>query len=339
MDIRTELEKREELLHPSAFRSVNSTRLSEDDKSPTRTEFQRDRDRVIHSKSFRRLKHKTQVFISPEGDHYRTRLTHTLEVSQIARTIAKALNLNEDLTEAVALGHDLGHTPFGHTGEDVLNEISGGRFKHNFQSLRVVKHLEKNGRGLNLTTQVMEGIVKHSKGSGPILTDDPGQLPSTLEGQIVRLSDIIAYVNHDLDDAVRSALISEEDIPASIRKLFGSRFSKRIDTIVNDVITATVKNDWKYITMSEDVYAELNNLRSFLFTEVYKNHTLERERKKIESIITNIYLHVLEHPAEYLNNIMIDDSDERKAIDFIAGMTDNFALQIFRKISIPEFIV
>ncbi len=339
MDIRTQLEKREELLHPSACRSINGKRLKEDTLSPTRTEFQRDRDRIIHSKAFRRLKHKTQVFISPEGDHYRTRLTHTLEVSQIARTIAKALNLNEDLTEAIALGHDLGHTPFGHTGEDVLNDISGGNFKHNFQSLRVVKLLEKNGKGLNLTTQVMDGIVKHSKGSGPIITDDPAQLPSTLEGQIVRLSDIIAYVNHDLDDAVRSSLIKEGDIPEPVRSLFGSRFSRRIDTIVNDVISSTIRNNWEYISMSEEVYKELNNLRSFLFAEVYKNDTLERERNKIESIITSIYRYVLKNPTEYLDNVMIDAPNEKKALDFIAGMTDNFALQIFKQISIPEFIV
>ncbi|HNX99013.1 MAG TPA: dNTP triphosphohydrolase, partial [Candidatus Aminicenantes bacterium] len=234
--IREELEHREGQLDPLAARSVNATRMRREKNSPVRTEFQRDRDRILHSKAFRRLIHKTQVFFAPRGDHYRTRMTHTLELSQIARTIAKALGLNEDLTEAIALGHDLGHTPFGHTGEAVLDEICPQGFRHYEQSLRVVDRLENNGAGLNLTLEVRDGIVKHSKGQGPVVPADRSLLPLTLEGQIVRLADIIAYVNHDIDDALRARVIANEDIPASAQKRLGTTFAKRIDTIVIDAI-------------------------------------------------------------------------------------------------------
>ena len=248
MNIREELEKREKNFHPEASKSFNSTRQKEEKKSPVRTEFQRDRDRILHSKSFRRLKHKTQVFISPEGDHFRTRLTHTLEVSQISRTIAKALNLNEDLTEAIALGHVLGHTPFGHMGEKVLNELVDNGFRHYEQSMRVIDQLEYDGKGLNLTNEVRDGIFKHSKGKGSIIPNIKKKIPRTLEGQIVRISDLIAYVNHDIDDALRAKIITSSDIPGSTKELLGKTFAKRIDTIVIDVIKESLNNNLEFIS-------------------------------------------------------------------------------------------
>lgn len=338
MKIREELEKREEMLHPNAARSVNSRRQREEKKSPVRTEFQRDRDRIIHSKSFRRLKYKTQVFIAPEGDHFRTRLTHTLEVSQIARTIARALNLNEDLTEAIALGHDLGHTPFGHTGEKVIDELLAEGFRHYEQSLRVVDKLEYDGKGLNLTAEVREGIVKHSKGLGPIIPGDSRELPATLEGQIVRVSDIIAYVNHDIDDAIRAKYISEKDIPASTQKLLGKTFAKRIDTIVLDVIAQCLKNDLEIVSISDDIYEEITKLRDFLFERVYWLKETEAERSKIRDILYTIFSHIKEEPGRFINPYPEKDSEERRIIDFIAGMTDRYSLNLFQKITVPEYI-
>ncbi|MBW1644950.1 MAG: deoxyguanosinetriphosphate triphosphohydrolase, partial [Deltaproteobacteria bacterium] len=241
MTIREQLEEREKrYLSPhAAFSSRSRGRQLPEAECPYRMAFQHDRDRIIHSKSFRRLKHKTQVFLSPSGDHYRTRLTHTLEVAQIARTIAKALQLNEDLTEAIALGHDLGHTPFGHAGEAVLNQLHPGGFRHFFQSLRVVERLEKDGRGLNLTVEVRDGIVKHSKGKGDILSADPNCCALTLEGRIVRLADIIAYVNHDIDDAIRARVITREEIPPVCRRVLGNSHSTRINTMVTDIIDSS----------------------------------------------------------------------------------------------------
>ena len=332
-NIRLQLEAREDsVLHPRAARSSQSRRERAEKPSPVRTEFQRDRDRILHSKAFRRLKHKTQVFISPEGDHYRTRLTHTLELSLIARTIARALNLNEDLTEAIALGHDLGHTPFGHIGEAVLNELCPGGFRHYEQSLRVVEKLENNGQGLNLTREVRDGILKHSKGQGEVIPRDRALLPTTLEGQIVRLSDMITYVNHDIDDAKRAGIISDGDIPESSRRLLGTKYAKRIDTIVIDVIEETLKSRLEIVSTSAPVFAELLKLRSFLFKNVYTREERMVEKKKIREILMAIHAHVSRDPGAFINPFPEDDPVAARAMDFIAGMTDNYALNLFEKI-------
>jgi dGTPase len=335
MNIREKLEKKEELLHAKAARSINSKRQQQEQKSPVRTEFQRDRDRILHSKSFRRLKHKTQVFISPEGDHLRTRLTHTLEVSQIARTIARALDLNEDLTEAIALGHDLGHTPFGHTGERVLKKLIEGGFRHNEQSLRVVDKLEDGGNGLNLTEEVRDGILKHSKGGGPIFAEDDSSQPVTLEGQIVRISDIVAYVNHDIDDAIRAKMITGDDIPRSTQKLLGTSFSKRIDTIVINIIDETLNNNLEYIAISKSIYEEIYILRDFLYDKVYLVKESPIELKKIQNILESVYHFIIKNPREYINPYPWKDSIERRVIDFIAGMTDRYIMKLFKSITFP----
>ena len=335
MNIREQLEKKEDSLHPRAARSIASRRRRVEQKSPVRTEFQRDRDRILHSKSFRRLKHKTQVFISPGGDHFRTRLTHTLEVSQIARTIARALNLNEDLTEAIALGHDLGHTPFGHTGERVLDELMDEGFRHYEQSLRVVDLLEYDGKGLNLTDDVRDGILKHSKGLGPIIPKSDKWLPRTLEGQIVRISDIIAYVNHDIDDALRAKMITEQDVPPSSQKILGNTFAKRIDTIVLNVIEESLRNNLEFISISEDIYREIYTLRDFLYDKVYLVKESKSEIEKIRKILYSVYHYVMENPADYINPYPASDSTARRAIDFIAGMTDRYVMNLFRRITFP----
>jgi len=337
-NIHLELEARENsVLHPRAARSSNSSRQRPEKPSPVRTEFQRDRDRILHSKAFRRLKHKTQVFIAPEGDHFRTRLTHTLELSQIARTIARALNLNEDLTEAIALGHDLGHTPFGHIGEAVLNELSANGFRHYEQSLRVVDKLEESGAGLNLTREVRDGILKHSKGQGDVIPAKGGLLPVTLEGQIVRLADIIAYVNHDIDDAKRAGIISDGDIPESSKKLLGNKYAKRLDTIVIDVIEATLKNNLEFINASQPVYAEILKLRKFLYENVYFRAERQIEKDKIRDILFAIHAGVSRDPQTYINPYPEADPVSVRIIDFIAGMTDNYALNLFRKITLPAY--
>ncbi len=332
-NIRLELEAREDaVLHPRAARSAAARRERAERPSPVRTEFQRDRDRILHSKAFRRLKHKTQVFISPEGDHYRTRLTHTLELSQIARTIARALNLNEDLTEAIALGHDLGHTPFGHIGEAVLDKLCPGGFRHYEQSLRVVEKLENGGQGLNLTREVRDGILKHSKGQGEVIPRERKLLPRTLEGQIVRLADMITYVNHDIDDAKRAGIIADGDIPEPSRKRLGSQYAKRIDTIVIDVIEATLQNGLEAIAVSTPVFAELLRLRSFLFRNVYSREERLIEKAQIRDVLLAIHAHVARAPAEFVNPYPAGDSLARRIIDFIAGMTDNYALNLYEKI-------
>jgi len=338
-NIRKALEQKEELLHPRAARSIHSSRVRQEGKSPVRTEFQRDRDRILHSKSFRRLKHKTQVFISPGGDHFRTRLTHTLEVSQIARTIARALNLNEDLTEAIALGHDLGHTPFGHTGERVISEMFHGNFRHYEQSLRVVEKLEYNGKGLNLTLPVLDGIAKHSKGKGSIIPDDKSLLPNTLEGQIVRISDIIAYVNHDIDDALRAKMIIEKEIPLSSQQRLGNTFAKRIDTIVLDVIKQSLENDLQYISISDEIYNEISILRDFLYEKVYMIKESGEEIEKIKNIILTVYHYILKKPEDYIYPYPEQDSIERRAIDFIAGMTDRYVMNLFKRITFPTTLI
>ena len=337
MSIRESLEKLEkEILSEKAFLSDHSKGRSRPERPhPLRTAFQRDRDRIIHSKSFRRLKHKTQVFLAPYGDHYRTRLTHTLEVSQIARTIAKAVRLNEDLTEAIALGHDLGHTPFGHAGEETLAKLLPHGFNHSAQSLRVVEKLEYEGKGLNLTYEVKDGIFKHSKGRGDILSKKKQQMPSTLEGQIVRVSDVIAYVNHDIDDAVRAGVIKDSDIPQDLTKLLGRWHASRIDRMVASVVKTSLKSGLEQISLSKEIEEAVNALREFLFERVYFNSKAKRELEKTEKILTDIYQHVRLHPEDYVKSYPEGDSFNKRCGDFMAGMTDLFALRLYERLFFP----
>ncbi len=339
LQIRQFLEEREAaILSPRATLSAKSRGREQDEPAcPIRTAFQRDRDRILHSKSFRRLKHKTQVFLSPEGDHYRTRLTHTLEVSQIARTISRALRLNEDLTEAICLGHDLGHTPFGHAGEAILNEIVPGGFRHFEQSLRVVEKLEKDGKGLNLTWEVRDGILKHSKGSGSVFSKHERGKPATLEAQVVRVSDIIAYVNHDLDDAVRSGLIGAEDIPKDTTGTLGNSHSLRINTLVQDVIYSSLANDLETISMTPGILQTMLDLRGFLYKTVYAMSIPRSELWKAKKMLSDIYHYVLEHPEPFIaKSRRGEDSVERAAADFVAGMTDRFAINLYRQLFLPQ---
>jgi len=335
MTVREQTEEIErQTLHPKACLSSKSKgRQKPEKEGEIRTCFQRDRDRIIHSKAFRRLKHKTQVFLAPKGDHYRTRLTHTLEVSQIARTIARALRLNEDLTEAIALGHDLGHTPFGHAGEEVLREIYPGGFEHYEQSLRVVDILEKDGQGLNLTHEVRDGILRHSKGRGEIFSEGT----ETLEGQVVRVSDVIAYVNHDLDDALRAEVLKKGDIPPKFFKIGGDQ-SKRIDTMVKDVIYTSIETGLKEIKMSKEIKKTTYELRDFLYENVYEGGVTKEEFKKAKKILLDLYNYYLKHVDEVLKEIpkeVIADKEQR-VCDFIAGMTDRFALMTYEKLFLPQ---
>jgi len=330
MVIRERLEEEELIrLHPRAAKSAES--MGRDYPEPecdVRTAFQRDRDRIIHSKAFRRLKHKTQVFFSPERDHYRTRLTHTLEVAQISRTIARALRLNEDLTEAIALGHDLGHTPFGHSGERALNRIRPQGFRHNEQSLRVVEQLETRSaeyRGLNLTVETRDGILAH--------TGD--HIPKTLEGQIVRIADRIAYVNHDIDDAIRSGLLRPEDIPTSIVKVLGSRHSERISTTVHDIIDNS--RDLDTIAMSDRVREAMDSLREFLFSTVYKAEPVLSEAEKAEAVTVALYEYYMEDPRRIALECGREvECSEQAVCDWIAGMTDRYALAQYRRYFMPR---
>jgi dGTPase len=340
MTIREQTEEIEErILHPKACLSSQSKgRLRPEKEGDIRTCFQRDRDRIIHSKGFRRLKHKTQVFLAPRGDHYRTRLTHVLEVSQIARTIARALRLNEDLTEAVALGHDLGHTPFGHAGESVLREIHPGGFDHFKQSLRVVDFLEKDGKGLNLTREVRDGIVKHSKGKGLIVPDNRADRAATQEGQVVRISDIIAYVNHDLDDALRAGVIRQADIPKEVITILGSSHAKRIDTMVKDFVYHSLKTELNDLCMSSNVLSATYLLRDFLFEQVYESDKIIAEFRKAKKILRDLYSYYLEHPEEVFAFIPKEEkiNKNRMVCDFIAGMTDRFALMTYERLFLPQ---
>ncbi len=339
-NIREQTEKREEALSPYAAKSRFSRgRMKAEEPCPIRTSFQRDRDRIIYCKAFRRLKHKTQVFIAPLGDHYVTRLTHTLEVSQIARTIARALNLNEDLTEAIALGHDLGHTPFGHIGEEVLNELCHEGFKHNEQSLRVVDLLEKEGQGLNLTWEVRDGILNHSKGQAEILGEGWGDVNS-LEGQICKIADIVAYVNHDVEDAIRAGIISQNDLPKPVVTTLGHAHAQRINTLVCDVINCSwpVRGNGNVsnptMGMSPEVLRVTNTLRQFLFDKVYYPSLAKDEAVKAGEVLRLLYSHFMKHedrlPREFAN---LPDNKERKVIDYIAGMTDQYALRLAGEIS------
>lgn len=296
-----------------------------EEKCDLRTDYQRDRDRIIHSKAFRRLKHKTQVFLSPESDHYRTRLTHTLEVSQIARTVSRALRLNEDLTEAIALGHDLGHTPFGHAGERALNELTNNGFTHFDQSVRVCEKLEKNGEGLNLTLEVLNGIERHTR----------GEWASTLEGRVVRFADRIAYINHDIDDAIRAGVISEDDLPKDIVAVLGNSKSARINTLV----TSIVENSRDDIVMDTEIEKYYLALHEFLFDKVYKNPVAKSEETKVSGIVEGLFEYYLKNPekmsAEYIK-IYNDEGAERAISDYIAGMTDHYAITVYSNIYIPK---
>ena len=343
LNIRRMAEDREESLSPYAVKSrLSQGRVKHEEPCPVRTAFQRDRDRIIHCKAFRRLKHKTQVFIAPLGDHYVTRLTHTLEVSQIARTISRALNLNEDLTEAIALGHDLGHTPFGHVGEEVLDELYHEGFRHNEQSLRTVDLLEKDGRGLNLTGEVRDGILNHSKARADILGEDSGKA-STLEGQVCKLADAIAYINHDIGDAIRADIITENDLPLSAITVLGRFHSQRINTMVCDII----EHSWSAsgykpageptIGMSPQILESTNTLREFLFDRVYTLRSAQEETEKAREVVRLLYRYFNEHedklPPEYR---FYSDETERRVVDYIAGMTDQYALRIAEEMSLLD---
>jgi len=337
LNVRQIAEEREESLSPHAIKSrLSRGRLRPEEPCPIRTAFQRDRDRIIHSKAFRRLKHKTQVFIAPQGDHYVTRLTHTLEVSQIARTIARALNLNEDLTEAISLGHDLGHTPFGHTGEEVLNELYQPGFRHNEQSLRVVELLENDGQGLNLTWEVRDGIVNHSKSTAKIL-EDWGTV-NTLEGEICKFADVVAYINHDIDDAIRADIITEGDLPLSAIGVLGNSHRERINTMVCDIIEQSwevTNNDITSpsIIMSKEVLEASNILRDFLFDRVYNMHAAYEETAKAREIVRLLYEYFSRHEDELpLEYSRYSDDTERQVVDYIAGMTDQYASRLAEKL-------
>ncbi|HWR88806.1 MAG TPA: deoxyguanosinetriphosphate triphosphohydrolase [Dissulfurispiraceae bacterium] len=341
MTIREQTEEIERnTLHKKACLSSQSRgRLRPEKDDDIRTCFQRDRDRIIHSKAFRRLKHKTQVFLAPKGDHYRTRLTHVLEVAQIGRTIARALRLNEDLVEAIALGHDLGHTPFGHAGEAILRELHPGGFDHYHQSLRVVDLLEKDGKGLNLTAEVRDGIVKHSKGrKGAAVSGRAGEGPSTLEGALVRLSDLIAYVNHDLDDAIRAGVIRKSDVPKEVFRTVGDSHARRIDTMVRDVVGTTADAGLARIDMSADVSHAVYLLRDFLFERVYEGDTIRGEFTKAMGILKAIYAYFLDHDDEAIpGGLPLRSPERHRAVcDFIAGMTDSFALMTYERLFLPQ---
>ncbi|HSL22338.1 MAG TPA: deoxyguanosinetriphosphate triphosphohydrolase [Vicinamibacterales bacterium] len=340
MTIREQLEQRErEFLAPQAAKSAESRgRVRAEPEDPIRPVFQRDRDRIIHCKAFRRLKHKTQVFLAPRGDHYRTRLTHTLEVSQIARTIAKVLRLHEELTEAIALGHDLGHTPFGHAGERVLASLVPGGFEHYTQSLRIVDVLERDGLGLNLTWEVRDGIARHSKGKHGLPVGAPLEDRSiTVEGQVARVADIIAYVNHDIDDAVRAGLLRNEDLPDGPVRVLGRSPSERIGTMVTDVVLRTLECGLSEIHMSDQVLEATTGLRSFLFEAVYENETATAEFKKATGILGLLWEKVREQPETFLDAHTVENEGiDAAARDFLAGMTDRFAISLFEQLFIPR---
>ena len=329
MTVRERLEQTEyTLLAPEAQKAAESKgRAYAEEESDVRTCYQRDMDRIVHSKAFRRLMHKTQVFLQPEGDHYRTRMTHTLEVSRIARTIARSLRLNEDLTEAAALGHDLGHTPFGHAGEVALTEVTGIPFRHNEQSLRVVDRLEKDGQGLNLTHEVRMAILGHTGLS----------IPETLEGQIVRISDRIAYINHDLDDAIRAGILTDQDIPRSISYVLGESHKERINTLVTDMITHTQETG--VLGMQPEVSKAMDDLRTFLFQRVYKNPIAKGEESKARAMIQALYTYYLKNPeklpADFIPQLDFEGMP-RVICDYIAGMTDKYAVAKYEDIFIPS---
>jgi len=340
MTIREQLEARElEFLAPQASKSGESRgRLRPEPEDPIRPVFQRDRDRVIHSKAFRRLKHKTQVFLAPTGDHYRTRLTHTLEVSQIARSIAKVLRLHEELTEAIALGHDLGHPPFGHAGERVIDRLVPGGFSHYEQSLRIVDVLENGRQGLNLTWEVRDGIARHSKGKHGMPVGAPkDHRASTVEGQIARVADIIAYVNHDIDDAVRAGVLAEAELPADAIALLGTTSSQRINTMVTDVVLRTLERDLTEVWMSDEILNATLALRSYLFEAVYENPRATSEFQKATGILGGLWEKLRERPEVYLDPTTLEGEGLDVATkDFLAGMTDRYAVSLFQELFVPR---
>ncbi|MBQ9414489.1 MAG: deoxyguanosinetriphosphate triphosphohydrolase [Clostridia bacterium] len=327
MTIRERYEQTERLLlaPPASISADTRGRDRFEEPSPYRTEYQRDRDRILHSKSFRRLKQKTQVFLSPEGDHYRTRLTHTLEVSQIARTMARALRLNEDLTEAIALAHDLGHTPFGHAGERALSDAMPGGFRHYEQSVRVVERLEKDGQGLNLTWEVRDGVLHHTR----------GEEAATPEGRLVRYADQIAYIHHDMDDAIRAGILREEDVPASVRQALGDTRAKRLDTLIGSVIDCGPD----HIGMAPEIALQFDALHRFMFEALYRNPVAKGEEGKVEELVRRLFAHFStcpqELPDEYAD-VCKEEGSERAACDYVAGMSDNYALQIYHDLFIPR---
>ncbi len=349
--IKKQLEEREEQIlsrHAMLNKESRGRRKSEEDMiSDIRLPFQRDRDRIIHSKTFRRLKHKTQVFLAPTGDHYRTRLTHVLEVSQIARTVSSALCLNDALTEAIALAHDLGHTPFGHAGEATLNELHPRGFRHYVHSLRVVDFIENNGEGLNLTFEVRNGIVRHSKGRNDIIPENSSELAVTLEGQIVRIADIIAYVNHDMDDALRAGIIQESDLPVEIRQVIGEKHSQRISTMVRDLIVETLSADDGSLHVSDLMLEAITNLRTFLYNNVYRYYRVHKEFEKAQRIITDLYNYLFDNGLvkrigdrwQFFGRKVEWENEKvahREVCDFIAGMTDRYALELYDNVFMPK---
>lgn len=329
MTIREEMEQREHaLLSPyAAFSDQSAGRDRPEAPCDIRPVYQRDRDRILHSRSFRRLKNKTQVFLTPKGDHYRTRMSHTLEVSQNARTIAKALHLNEALVEAIALGHDLGHAPFGHVGEYILNRLCEGGFRHNEQSVRIVEKLEKHGKGLNLTKEVRDGILNHQMSSTPM----------TLEGRIVRLSDKIAYINHDVDDAIRAGILCEEDIPAKFREVLGNSVRMRLNTLIHNIVTNSMgKNE---IRMSEETEQAMKGLRQFMFEHLYHNPVAKGEENKAKELLERLFCYYMEHleqmPQQFTDMITDGEKQDRVVCDYIAGMTDQYAIAKFNEYFVP----
>ncbi len=340
--VRRRLEERESLLSPFAARgSTSRGRKRPEPPSPLRTEYQVDRDRILHTKAFRRLKHKTQVFIAPQQDHFVTRMTHTLEVAEVARTIARALNLNEDLAEAAALGHDIGHGPFGHAGEEALAELLPDGFRHNYQSVRVLDRLENNGAGLNLTFEVLDAVEKSSKAREDILAEGWG-VPLTLEGQIVKIADAVAYLNHDIDDALRAGIITEDDLPAAAWEL-GRNHRERLDTLIADIVEASWDATGDHaggrpsIRFSSRVHALANELREFMFRRVYLYDATRREAERGKRIVKFLFKHFVEHPDAISPGFSLpDDPIERRAADYISGMTDRYAIRLARELGCPE---
>ncbi|MCF8067179.1 MAG: deoxyguanosinetriphosphate triphosphohydrolase [Desulfobacterales bacterium] len=351
MTIREDFENREKnFIAPYGCLSAESRgRTKKEAPCPVRTEFQRDRDRIVYSNAFRRLKHKTQVFLSPLGDHYRTRLTHTLEVSEIARSIARALRLNEDLVEAIALAHDIGHTPFGHGGETVLKEIYSNKFSHHAQGLRVVEFLERKGMGLNLTMEVRDGIIKHSKGYGNIIPENPKEQAITIEGRVVRVADIMAYLNHDLDDAIRSRVITRSEVPESCTSVLGSNHSDRATTMIKDIIYSSEpdNNDFK-LKMSDEIFNAMTDLRQFLYDKVYRSRQVHKEFIKAKKVLSELFEYFLNNQDVFKEKLVVMEmsecyrkrhSNERMVCDFIASMTDRFALNLYSEIFMPTPLV
>ena len=343
---RIEAEERARL-SPLAALSDAAVRERPEQDSPVRTSFQRDRDRILHSKPFRRLKHKTQVFIAPLGDHYRTRLTHTLEVTQIARTVARALRLNEDLVEAIGLGHDIGHAPFGHAGEAALSHAQGSSFRHNEQSRRIVEVIEKDGRGLNLTYAVREGIYLHSKARKDIMATAWG-VASTLEGQIIKIADSVAYINHDIDDALRAGILHASDLPRDAIEVLGDTHARRINTMVCDLIDHNwwaagegTPPDPPLLAMSPDILRATNALREFMYQNVYLNSAAKEDDGKVRRLIELLYRHFVAHPAQLPEDLrrinrQRDEPIERAVVDYVAGMTDRYAIKVFNDLYVPR---